>query len=1179
MSLRLVTGGAGSGKTWYCQQYVIRGSMADPTKHFLYIVPEQFTMSVQRELVLAHPRKGILGIEVLSFARLAWRIFEETGEKTPDVLTETGKNLILRRVAGEHRDELTVFRSRIDQPGYISRVKSILSEFAQYEIGSREMAELIRWSEDRPQLKYKLTDLKLLSEAFDRYREDRFITNEEVLDRLCLRAGDSELLQSSCLVFDSFSGFTPVQLKVLGELLRICPEILVTVTIPEEEPLEGTIEEHELFASGKKQARELLMLAKENGAQILDPVHAGSGRGRHPSGSELKHLERYLFRERTEVYPAGKRDAKEEDTGDAAGPAITLHTSCNPAGEAAFAARTIRRLMDEKQYRCREIAVITGSLPDYENHIRREFAMRDIPFFIDRKVPLSSNPCLEFIRGAIEAEDRNFSYESVMRLLRTGFSTVSADAADLAENYILACGIRGRKSWETPWREVPRTMREEDAAVCEKVRRELMDRMAGFDAVFSRSTAQVADYVDGLRSLFRDFETEQLLSGKADDFRAGHDLGRALQYDQIFPILTELLRECEQLLGTETVKRKEFARILDAGFEEAKVGIIPPGLDQVHVGDMERTRLDRIRVLIFLGTNDGWIPSVSDSGSLMTQMDREFLAATGIALAPDEREKSFLQRFFLYRALTKPSERLMISFSQNQGNGSAMRPSYLVDVLQKLFPGLEAASEDIPRESPLGVYTREDAASCLAARLRLARTEESLSAELLELVSMLRRTDAGDQRVRLLMTAVGYPGDRGKLGAELAQQLYGKNLRTGVTRLERFAGCAYSHFLQYGLRLSEREVYEVRPADLGNIFHQALAMLFTGMSEQGLSFRDPDSSGMEQMLVQCLDRSLEAYGRGVFFDTARSRHTIRRMQRILSRTVWALQRQICKGKFEPVMFEKDFELPASKLRLVGRIDRIDWYEEGNTRWLKVIDYKSGSTSFDLNSLLYGIQLQLAVYLAAAAELERRESPEKEIREGALFYYRMKDPVVDVEPEQYADAARRHENAGPAADTEESISGTGDESILKMLRPDGLLCKEPEVIDALDTNFTGASLVAPMERLRDGGLGARSKAVPENRIRLLDDYVASLLEKLGSSVMEGDISRRPYEQKNRTACDWCSLKEACPQDRRLEGCRWRRLPQFADDAVWKLMRETILTTTDDKEDDNGKSMDHRAEQSN
>ena len=720
MSLQLITGGAGSGKTHYCQQYVIRGSGKDPTRHYLYIVPEQFTMSAQRELVLAHPRKGILGIEVLSFARLAWRIFEETGETTPDVLTETGKNLILRRVAGEHRQELTLFRNRIDQPGYISRVKSVLSEFAQYEIGSRELAELIRCSESRPQLKYKLMDLKILSDAFDRFREDRFITNEEVLDRLCAHAGDSDLLRKSCLVFDSFSGFTPVQRKVLGVLLRICPEILVTVTIPEDESAEGAIEEHELFASGKKQARDLLTLARESGAAILDPVVLGSEKKRHAPGSRLEHLEQNLFREHAKPYPAagdGGRegtDAAQEET------QIRLHTSDHPAEEAAFAARTIRRMMDEEQIHCREIAVITGSLPDYENHIRREFALRQIPFFIDRKVPLTANPCLEFIRGAIETEAKGFSYESVMRMLRTGFASFSPDEVDRTENYILACGIRGRKRWEKPWQEIPGTMTEEDAAVCEKVRSALMERLGRFDEVFAGRTASVSEYARGIQNLLEDFDTARLLEEKADAFRKAGDFGRALQYEQIFGILEELLRECSRLLGGEVVKRQEFAKILDAGFEEAKVGIIPPGLDQVHVGDMERTRLDRIRVLIFLGMNDGWIPAVSDNGSLMTQMDREFLTRAGVTLAPDEREKSFLQRFFLYRTLTKPSRRLMISYSRNQGNGSSMRPSYLVSVLKKLFPDLTAEEEKPSRNDPEEIYTWEDAAASLAAAVREA---------------------------------------------------------------------------------------------------------------------------------------------------------------------------------------------------------------------------------------------------------------------------------------------------------------------------------------------------------------------------------------------------------------------------------------------------------------------------
>ena len=1173
MSLTLILGGSGIGKSTYIEEKIIARSQEEREMHYLFIVPEQFTLQTQRDLIRRHPRGGLLNIEVLSFQRLAWRIFEETGEKPGDVLTETGKSLILRQVASSNRENLPMLGKRMNQKGYVEKVKSILSEFAQYEIHTEQLDDMIDRSRSRPALQYKLRDLRTLMDAFDRYREDRFLTGEEILEKLARCSVSSQLLRSSVLILDGFTGFTPIQNLVLRSLFSICPEICICITIGASENLYGEICDHELFALSKKTIRNLLRMAHEAHITVEDPVYPDGKKSRFENAPALARLERELFREHSseekkEPDPdllAGTDGISEEYEGLTA---ISLHEDANPSQEAHAAARMIRRMVDSGQIRYREAAVITGSLPDYEFHVRRSFDALHIPYFIDRKVALNTNPCVDFIRSAIEAASDGLSYSSMIRMLRSGFAILTREETDLTETYVLARGIRGKTRWVGTWEKECQTLTPEEILCCDACRQKVMERFIPFLEVFSAGRAKVSEYVHGLHILLEQFDTEQLLAEKTQAFSEDGNTAKALEYGQIWQVIVSLLEETQHLLGKETVTRQEFAQIIEAGFEEAKVGITPPGLDEVHVGDMERTRLDSIRVLFFLGMNDGWIPASSSDSSLVSQMDREFLAMSGFELAPDIRERSYTQRFYLYLCLTKPSRSLWISYSHSAIDGTQRRPSYMIHVLQDLFPGLHVTQDSSLENMPEAAASPDDALLAFAGEIGKAKEQGSASDALLEMLRqyrMLPHTDENSSMQRLLSHAFPNEEAPDTIGAQLAAALYGENPSGSVSRLELFASCAYEHFLQYGLRLAQREIYEVKAADLGTVFHKALDLFFENIRSaagKGTAFRDhpvfTDDSLRVKMADECLQKSIELWGKGIFDDTARNRSVVRRMSRILQKTVWALLYQIRQGAFEPAVFEAGFNSANAgeaafirvgdrNMELRGRIDRIDRCEDTDKVWLKILDYKSGNKAFDLTELYYGLQLQLPVYMNGALAMEKKVSPDKEPLPGALFYYRMKDPLrKDVwspdDPEK-ADQT----GAKPSA-------GLPDSKLLRDLRPDGLLCSDPAVVNALDTHFDRTSDAAPMEKKKDGTLSAaRSKAVSSQRMRDLCAFAARKSEDLAARIVQGEIQALPCRRKNFIVCDWCSLKEACPWDRHIPGCTSRQIREFPnEDAIWEII---------------------------
>ena len=1129
MSLRLVIGSSGAGKSTYLRAFAAREARLHPERNYIYLVPEQFTMRTQYDLVMEQENKGILNIDVLSFQRLARRVLEEAGRENATILTETGKSLILRKIAIEKNSELGILGRKLDRAGYVAEVKSALSEFAQYRISQDDLDEMIAYSDKRPALQYKLKDLKILQKAFEEELSERMLTGEELQEKLALYAPDSEMLKNSTIVLDGFTGFTPIQMNVLRSLMKTCVDIVVAVTADPGEDLFGPVMEHELFALSKKTIAALTKTAAEEKVEVADPVFLKNESRRFEGCAALAHLEKNLFRPGAAPF--------EEET-----KAITLRKAATPAEEAKRAAIMIRRLKDKEDIRYDEIAVIVGDMPSYVNEIRRYFDLYHIPVFLDRKLDLLFNPCLEFVRGAMEMVRKHFDYESTFRFLRTGFTGIDEERLDLTENYALASGISSASAWKKEWTYVPSSMKEETVAVCEETRALIMDRLGEFLELFSPARAKVSDYALGVKKLLESFEVERQLEAEAERLSGEGYPDRAQEYRQIYGTVTALLDEITGLMGETQQKQADFIQILDAGFEEAKIGIIPPGRDRVQVGDLERTRLEHVKALLFLGMNDGWIPASDAQGGILSEIDRIYLADSGIELAPGERENSCIQRFYLYLALTKPSRQLHVFLSAGTVDGKTLRPSYMIEELRSLFPQAAFLKEPEPGTDPGEIVSERTAAAYLAGLLGREEKSDRQLAEAKQLTASLREFGYADEAGRLLDAAFMRAG-RETIPAGLAGELYGSVLEGSVTRFESFAECAGRHFLDYGLKLKEREIREVTGADMGTVFHKALQLYSARLETEHLGWRDADRAKQEELVRECVEEAVDQCRHGIFRESARNEQLSGRIERIMKRTVWALTEQIRAGDFEPAVFEKDFRRVLHDERgetvLKGRIDRVDILEKDGKRYVKVIDYKSGAAGLDLNELLSGLGMQLCVYMDAAMQTEKREHPESEIRPGAMFYNHLSDPVVSASPDDDPQAV--------------------EQGLLKELRPDGLFIESEAVVGALDRMLDGTSLVIPAKINSDGSMSAASGNISEGMMDRLLDVVRKQILDFSGEIREGRVDRNPVKTRKMTACDYCSWSGLCGFDPKIPGSAFRRIPAHSKDRIYE---EIILRTEDE-----------------
>ena len=1169
MSLRFYIGASGAGKSTALYREIIERSMEHPEQNFFLIVPDQFSMQTQAELVRLHPRKGIMNIDALSFSRLAHRVFEEVGEDARTVLDDTGKSLVIRKIAGGLKEKTTVIGPSLNKTGYVHEVKSVLSEFMQYGIGPKELKALTEYANGRGGLYHKLKDLGVIYQGFREYMEKGYVTAEETLGLLAERLFQSRLVRGAVVAVDGFVDFTPVQKRVLRALMELAQEVIVTVPADGRESFEDAGGEEELFHLSKKTVAALTKIAAEAGVERgRDVIFTERPVARLKNNAPLSWLEQHLLRYPLRPYPGA--DAAES---------VTLFEASSQREEVRQVCIAIREYLRRTGDCYRDVAVIAGDLSAYANDLETFAALYDIPLYLDRTRGIVLNPFLEYIKSALQIVAQNFSYETVFHYLRSGLADFSREEVDELENYAMAAGIRGRKKWSDIFTIRTQEMAQKDAVEQLERLNGLRQRLLEQLSPLLERPSRTEELVRALYAFIEKNGVQRKLKEYENRFHQAQDEVRAMEYAQVYRLVMDLLDQMVELLGDEPVKMEEFYRILEAGLSEIQVGTVPRNVDRVVAGDVERTRLTGVKALFFIGANDGYIPKAAKSGGLLSDVDREFLQGSGLELAPTPRQQMYMQRLYLYMNMTKPSCHLFLSWARMNGEGKALRPSYLVSMVRKLFPALCVLH---PEEKPEidQVQSLNDGRAWLVQGLR-RYADGRLSEENGELERFARlyqvyavSAETAEWTGRMVSAAFRTYREQ-PLGKAAALALFGSTLLGSVSRLEQYASCAYAHFLQYGLYLKEREDYSFEAVDMGNLFHGVLEIFGEKLKEKGYTWFDFPKEEGEALVEEAVEAFAASYGSAVLFDSARNRHLITRMKRILKRTVSTLQYQLKKGAFSPEHFEVSFsvleDLDAvnialsgeEKLRLRGRIDRVDTWRQpaqespsGRDRvYVKVIDYKSGSRDFSLAALYYGLQLQLVVYLNAAMELEQKEYPKDEVLPAAMLYYRVHDPIVEPKEDPEADG-----------EDEEALAARVQKEILGKLRMTGVVSSEEKVIDGLDAHFTGRSDVIPVERKRDGQPGARSSLLSGGEFKVISDYVNLKIRQIGTEILEGRIPLNPYRQAGggQGACTYCPYSRVCGFDRRIPGYEDRTLEKLEEKEALRRMEQALKETQEEPE---------------
>jgi ATP-dependent helicase/nuclease subunit B len=1161
MPVTFVIGRAGSGKTRRCFDRIVAAMRAEPLGPTVYwIVPRQATFTAERELTCASGLGAFTRARVVSFEQLADDVLAACGGSAVPEVSALGRQMILGHLLRKLQPRLQFFRSVARQPGVANELDATFAELERAGKGSADLAALLDEREpfadteaDPDALVPKLRDLKLLYDEYTAFLgQDRFDQHRRLLRVLdCVKQAPA--FRGASVYVDGFYDFTEHERRLIAALGEVATSVEVTLTI---DPASPTVRDpHRLpddlsvLHRSEEAYRRLWFVLSEAGVKINDPVFLRDHL--RFTNAALRHVERHLF------------TADPPTSADAEG--VELLVAPDRAAEVDAAARRVRELATSG-VRLRDIAVLMRDVDEYEPLIARSFREHGLPYFVDKRRTAAHHPLLMFVRAAIRIARFDWPHDAVMLLLKTGLAGPSPEAVDELENYVLDHRLRGGTAWLAPqpwaYRSELTRQRDEDetdgqdaaaldeSARVEAVRRQLVERLRPLTETLGDKN-ELRPLRDRAAAVFAVIEAcgvrKTLAQWMAQAAAAG-DVEQHDEHQQVWAELTALFDQMVELLGGEQVTPADLSDVLESGLERFDLALTPPTVDQVLVGQVDRTRTPMgLKVAVVLGLIEGGFPRAAHDACILTDAERKALGRRKVDLDPDPRRRLLDERFLGYVAFTRASARLILCRPLSPDGNEPVAASPFWREVDRMFPTL--AAMEVPPDHANDVRHVATPRQLVLALARWVRSPSSrLQGEGKRTFATLynwlatRAADGSplDAARHHVWRALSYVNDAG-LSRDVARRLFPAPLQATASRLETFAACPFRHFMRYGLRLRGRQSQAVTAVDLSQVFHHVMERLVSDVLASGKEWAGDESPVCEEAIQACTKEIGEALRNELMLSSARNRYLLDRVERAVAEVIEAQCEAMRRGKFRPqrsgVAYDGRGGLAPLRVKtkggaevvVRGKIDRVDHVGQH----VAVMDYRLGSNKLSLQDVYHGLSLQLLTGLLALQDAGRTPGG-KPALPAAAFYLQMVRHLSDVKhPDEAADP---------------------NSAAFKLrVKPRGIF--EAGVLPALDSNLTdGTSEVVSVHVNKSGGFGKRNAtdvADPEEFAALLA-HVRARIGGLSDRILGGEVAITPFKLGTSSPCPRCEFKGVCRFEPSVN--RYRHLSPLGREEALRRMAE-------------------------
>lgn len=1154
MSIRFIYGRAGIGKSTWCINSIAENIKKDDENKLILIVPEQYTFNTENRILKSIGEPALLRTQVLSFKKMAHEVFEECGGRVKEIIKESGRNMLIHKVLNEKIESLEYFRKISREQGFYEIVSDVISEFKKYNVevdSLRNIEESIQESD----LYNKIRELSIIYEAFNEEMNEGYIDGDDELTLLGKKLLENDIYTNSEVWIDEFSTFTPQQLEIIRLLARRCKRVNITLCMDNRDNSNGNQDITDVFNTIKNTENKILKIMKENNISYdkpinLNMINVNEGYNRFKNAPELEHIEKYFF-----TYPFNSFNGKCEN--------VKLYKANNIYDEIERVAKSITALIRSGKYRYKDISVVCRNIDDYEKITSVIFKDYEIPYFLDKKLELLNNPLIILITSAFEILFKDWSYESVFKYLKTGLTGIVNNYIDVLENFVLEYGVKGYK-WTVKeiisesWFNNNEELSEEKIFISE-----IMDEVRRPLLIFHnkiKGKHKVSHICKAIYEFLIDIHAFERINEWIEKFDEIGLEDKVKEYSQVEESVIDILDQAVDVMGDKDLDSYDFFKILNSGFNNEEIGVIPVALDQVNIGDVARIKGRDVKALYIVGVNDGILPASKKEEGILSDNDRNILSDIGIELASNTRNKVFEEQFLLYTVLTISSDYLMISYPMADFEGKSLRPSIVISRIKKILPQLVEESDlyDLSSYkdklnkviSPIPTFNE------LILAMRKNCDEENVEEYWREVYKWYKDSPEYENKVKNIFKGLDYSNLKNHVNKNNLRELYANEdgkLMFSVSRLEKYAECPFSYFVQYGLKAKNRKIYEFTPPDLGSFVHDILDLFTNRVKKEGILWSELNNERCKDIVSNLIDIRLSEQTNSILNSSKRFKYLSQRFKRVISKSVTVMAEQIGKGEFEVFKTEFDFGnyktgeavmlnlQDDEKVYLQGRIDRIDTLDLDGQTYIRIIDYKTGAKKFDLNELYYGLQMQLLVYLDAIIK-NSKYILEKQAIPGAVLYFKVDDPIIKSKKEM----------------TTEEV----ETEVLEELKLKGLVLKDAKVVKAMDRDIEGYSLVIPAAFKKDGDFKSTSDVVTEEEFTLLREYVNRKMISLCEDMLCGDIKIEPTKQANRSYCEYCDFSSICQFDTSIKDNKYKIVGKKSRTEIWDNIRSDVKGSKED-----------------
>lgn len=1143
MGIRFIFGRAGSGKSYYCLNQIKKKLTNDKNNKLIILVPDQYTFQTEKKLLEYVGEKSLLRAEVLSFKRMATRVFDKCGGRAINVIEDSGKNMLIYKLLKDKGEELKYFNRISKQQGFVGIVSKSITEFKKYNISEEILKEKELEIEDRD-LKEKVSDLASIYETFNESLHKGYIDSEDILSILAKKLNEFHLYNDAEIWVDEFTTFTPQQLEVLKVLAKQCKN--VNITLCSDGEIQFTEGETDIFDVIKNTENRILKMMQENNISYKEPVNLNKKNiYRFRESKELGHIEKYFFNYPFKIYKSECKD-------------IRLYKANNNYSEIEWVAQDILKLVRDKGYRYKDIAVVCREIDSYDKITSVIFNEYNIPYFLDKKREILSNPLVVLIISALEILVTNWSYESVFKYVKSGLITLETNFIDKLENYILANGIKGYKWTRDLLIYGDEELTQEEIEIfeyMEEIRRPIINL---YNKI--KDNVSIRKYCTALYEFLLEIKAFETMDKLLNDFDNKGMQDKVKEYTQVPSIVIDMLDQAVEVLGDEVVDLKTFSKILVSGFEEKEIGVIPMSLDQVNIGDIARIKGRDVKALYIVGANDGVLPSANKDEGILSDEDRIELKSIGIELASDTRSRVFEEQFMVYTALTIPSNYLMITYPMADFDGKSLRPSIIIPRLKKILPKLSEESEifnsNLSYDKYYNITAPVPTFNELIEALRREYEKEEIEPYWIETFKWFEKNEEFKDRTKIIFNGLNYTNLVEKIPREKMKKLYSNDngrLMFSVSRIEKYAQCPFGYYVQYGLKAKDRKVYEFTAPDLGSFMHDILDQFTNKIRKENILWGDLTKDKCAEIVNELVNSKLKSETNSILNSNKKYKYFSERFKKTITKSVTVISEQMRKGEFDIFKSEFDFgdfkdsdpiklELPSKEIvYLKGRVDRIDKVDLNGETYIRIVDYKSGSKSFDLNELYYGLQIQLLVYLDAILK-NSKKILKTQCMPGGILYFKIDNPIIKSKK----------------ALTDEEIQV----EVLKKLKMDGLLLKNVELVKSMDRDMETYSLIIPATFKKDGDFTSTSSVVTESQFELLRKYVNDKMIEICEEMLSGEVKIEPCKSSKVTYCDYCDYSSICQFDTSIKDNKYKIISKKKKDDLWDAMSNKVKVGEDE-----------------